>query len=461
MFQPWAARAVGVTLTTFLLGSLLWRQRVPFTYVVAPWTDTQELPLLHRDFWRHFYADLTASRPNCSNISHNQTLNVVGLDDEPPPRPMEVLLEDEQHRALKTAHHDFVERVLNRTYELAYVPGSRGIVITAGGSYLIHALVTVRMLRRTGTDLPVEVFQRDPAEGDVRICDDIFPMLNAKCVLLSQTLGDDIDKLGKYGYKMIAMLVSSFEEFLYLDADCFPLYSPDVLFTKPPFTTHGLVLWPDFWYPTESPLFFDIANIAMPPMDHSQVASEAGAIMFSKRTHTDSLLIAAYYNFYGPEFYYKLHSQGALGEGDKETFRWSAVASDSPWYQVKSRVKHLGFTTKDGERRDSMMAQYNPMIDLKAGPEEARPFFAHAHNPKLDPDWMFNEKIGTLFDSDGSMRRIWHENATQAMEYFGSGYDAEAWMWEEMRDMACEYEKLFHRTACVIGTRYLEEVFQA
>lgn len=53
---------------------------------------------------------------------------------------------------------------------------------------------------------------------------------------------------------------------------------------------------------------FDIANIPMPPMDHSQVTSGAGSMLYSKLTHTFSLLIATYYNFYGPDFYYKLHS---------------------------------------------------------------------------------------------------------------------------------------------------------
>ena len=119
--------------------------------------------------------------------------------------------------------------------------------MTAGGTYLVHALVTIRMLRRTGTNLPVKVFLRDPSEGDPRICDDMFPALNAKCIALSDTLSDDLSAIGKYGYKMIAMMLSSFEDYLYLDADCFPIYNPDVLFTMAPFTTHGLVLWPDFW----------------------------------------------------------------------------------------------------------------------------------------------------------------------------------------------------------------------
>ncbi|KAK5125612.1 hypothetical protein LTR85_011886 [Meristemomyces frigidus] len=465
--QLWMLRIVVacslIAITTF---TLVWRLSHGAERSNEPQRSLEHHALLgrQREFWRQIYHDLTESRPNCSKIVHDGGLDVVGVQEAPPPRPMKVLLEDQQHHALKTAHAAFTGRLQARPYDLPYVPATRGIVMTAGGSYLMHALVSVRMIRRTGTNMPIEVFLRDPSEGDSRICEDIFPSLNAKCIALSSTLGDDISNIGKYGYKMISMLLSSFEDFLYLDADCFPIHNPETLFEQPPFTTHGLVLWPDFWYPTESPFFFDIANIGMPPMDHSQVASEAGTILYSKRTHSTALLIATYYNFYGPDFYYKLHSQGALGEGDKETFRWSAVTSNTSWYQVKAHVQHLGFTTQSGERRDSVMAQYNPMTDFKATTPSAlariRPFFMHQHNPKLDPGWMFAlDNTSTIFDSNGSMRRIWHENVTEAQNYFGNGFDAEMGMWEEMRDMTCEYDKLFHKEACEVGVEYVKRVF--
>lgn len=39
----------------------------------------------------------------------------------------------------------------------------------------------------------------------------------------------------------IAMLLPSFEEYLYVDADFFSVYNPDILFKTPPFTAYGLV----------------------------------------------------------------------------------------------------------------------------------------------------------------------------------------------------------------------------
>jgi len=470
MLPSWTARAISSVLLAVVTLAMLWRmqvssQRQSFAHQMSVEQGLQ--PSHYQGFWQAFYRDLNETGPRCPPIENRKQLDVVGLDRKPPPRPVTVVLDDEQHLTLKTSHAAFLDRMRNRDYQLPYIKGRKGIVMTAGGTYLIHALVSVRMIRRTGTHLPIEIFLRDHSEGDPRICEHILPELNAKCIALSDTLGVDINTIGKYQYKVFAMLLSSFEDMVFLDADCFPIFNPETLLSSAPFTTHGLVLWPDFWYSTESPLFFDIANIAMPPMDEQQVASEAGQILYSKRTHEEALLLAAYYNFYGPNFYYKLHSQGALGEGDKETFRWSAVASRNTFYQVKAHVQHLGFTTKDGEGRYNTMAQLDPIADLAAHKVsrmqisvEPKPFMMHAHNPKLDPGWMFQpERRSTIFDSDGSMRRIWYDNTTEAHRVFGVGNDPELGLWKEMRAMACEYNSLFKRESCQIGGEYLREVF--
>lgn len=450
--------------------AILWRMQVPsqrqaFAHQMSVEQGLQ--PWHYQGFWQAFYRDLNETGPRCAPIETKRQLDVVGLDKKPPPRPVRVVLDDEQHLALKTSHAEFIDRMRIRAYQLPYIKGSKGIVMTAGGTYLIHALVSVRMIRRTGTKLPIEIFLRDHSEGDPRICEHILPKLNAKCIALGDTLGEDINAIGKYQYKVFAMLLSSFEDMVFLDADCFPIFNPEALLTSAPFTTHGLVLWPDFWYSTESPLFFDIANIAMPPMDDKQVASEAGQILYSKRSHEEALLLAAYYNFNGPKYYYKLHSQGALGEGDKETFRWSAITSGNTLYQVKAHVQHLGFTAKDGEARYNTMAQLDPIEDLASqkasGLQQAvepKPFMMYAHNPKLDPGWMFQtERKSTIFDSDGSMRRMWYDNATEAHRIFGAGNDPELGLWEEMRAMACEYDSLFRRESCDVGGEYLQQVF--
>jgi alpha 1,2-mannosyltransferase len=61
---------------------------------------------------------------------------------------------------------------------------------------------------------------------------------------------------------------------------------------------------------TASHLFYDIFRIDVAPMNFRR-ASESGIILYSKRRHAAGLLLATYYNYFGPDFYYPLLTQGA------------------------------------------------------------------------------------------------------------------------------------------------------
>lgn len=149
------------------------------------------------------------------------------------------------------------------------------------------------MIRKTGCTLPVELFVSEPSESDPRLCEEIFPTLNAKCVFVHELIGEKAAAaLVKYEYKLLAMLFSSFEEFLSLDADNFPLYNPESLFVSPPFTTHGLVIWPDYWHTSESRHLFDVAQYPIEDIG-ALSSSESSQIMFNKRTHADALMMVS------------------------------------------------------------------------------------------------------------------------------------------------------------------------
>ncbi|RMJ24602.1 Alpha-1,2-mannosyltransferase [Aspergillus sp. HF37] len=80
----------------------------------------------------------------------------------------------------------------------------------------------------------MEVFLADWGEYEDHICDVVLPSLNARCVVLADHLGaaPDVKKIEKYQFKLFAMLLSSFEEVLFLDADAFPLMKPEDMFTS-------------------------------------------------------------------------------------------------------------------------------------------------------------------------------------------------------------------------------------
>lgn len=478
--QRWISAVLICGLTVFLL--VFYRETIATSPILKPYFKPQDNGLKSEQgkFWTLFRQDLDAHAPNVPPFFHPQEshLDISFNSSEHRSRPRLISLSDQQIEGLSKSHSSFVERIRNRDYVLSYVPGSRGIVTTAGGPLLPAALVSILMLRQTGSTLPVEVFLSNRHEWDHEICDKILPGLNAKCLLLQDVFDYDKRKmsLDKYQYKIFSIILSSFEEVLFMDSDCFPVQNPDGLFDVEPFNNTGLVLWPDFWFPSESPLFFDIAGITAPPV-YEKASTEAGVLLYSKRSHELSLLLAAYYNYYGPDFYYSLQSQGNFGEGDKETYLWSAVVMNESYYAVKAQVRALGYRTKSREWRGSGMAQSDPVQDYNMSPEEQqaafknharlpRPFFVHANYPKIDPGQIFDAssflRAGPTIDSDGTMRRIWHANATETISFFG--FDLERRLWDIVKDVACKYEKAFiswkgKKDVCLKAERYWNAIF--
>lgn len=377
---------------------------------------------------------------------------------------------DEQGReTMLREHHDFVEQIQREAPKLVYQPGTKGIVTTAGGKYLPVMVISLRMLRRTGSALPVEVFLADSNEFEPYICDVVFSSLNARCIVLSEILNavSETDEISHYQYKIFSVLFSSFEEVLLLDSDSFPISDPEPLYTSEPFTSTGLLLWPDFWYASESPIYFTVSSQQSPSLSE-RAATEAGEILYSKSKHEPSILLATYYNIYGPTHYYPLLSQGAPGEGDKETYPWAAAALGEPHYHVKEPVQAIGhFNRENGILEGSAMIQFDPRADYlnrHPGFTEAapRPFFVHANYPKFNPATIFRDVIegahGPARSANGSFQRVW-ENQEEMF-----GFDLERTFWEEIKWTACELEHRFDSWKwttgiCAEATEYWDAVF--
>ncbi|PYH96822.1 nucleotide-diphospho-sugar transferase [Aspergillus ellipticus CBS 707.79] len=418
----------------------------------------------HEQFWKEFHPLLTASAPNCNSPKRIRNAESVGFDPkntDPLPDLLELASGDVS--SMKLAHSNFLNSVKQSSPSLHYQPHTRGLVSTAGGSYLPVLVMSLRMLRRTGSTLPMEVFLASWDEYEGYMCQIVLPSLNAQCVVLSEILdavSDSKTKIEKYQYKVFAMLFSSFEEILFLDADAFPLQNPEILFTSEPFLSKGLITWPDFWRPTTSPLYYDISSPDLAPKQSSQQqqlfnpatirqSSESGELLLSKRTHTHTLLLATYYNFYGPSHYYPLLSQGAAGEGDKETFVAAATTLREPFYQVSEPIRAVGRGTPDGFA-GSTMIQYDPIEDYiltkkgewrikGASVPPPRPFFVHVNFPKFNPATVFTEGApNPVVDERGRYTRAW-TSPDDVVEAFG-GVDMEKTYWTEILWTACALE---------------------
>ncbi|KAH7079706.1 mannosyltransferase putative-domain-containing protein [Paraphoma chrysanthemicola] len=396
---------------------------------------------------------------------------------------------DDDETALLRAHYAMRRSALHLAPKLAFAKGTTGIVTTADTHYMPVFLVSLRMLRRTGCNLPVEVFIDDWSKYDTTTCDIVMPSLNARCVVLSNIYNKNklVKKPDHYQYKILSILFSTFQHVLFLDSDAFPAYDPSVLFTTPPYTTHGLVTWPDFFALTVSEHFYHIAGIPEEPAS-ARFSTESGQLLLNKDTQRESLLMMVYYNYYGPEYYYPLLCQGSHGAGDKETFVQAAMAVGLPWYQVRTAPGALG-RNWNGTFRGIGIAQADPGLDYEYGlpmrshihpgalwenkdlahpnakiekalnrtriaPRKPRPVFIHQNILKLDPGKVLKDKNDITFEPDGTMHRMWGSKEDMEKQL---GYDVERRLWDVIAEEGCRLDQ--GSETCKEIRAYVREVF--
>jgi len=411
-----------------------------------------------RRFWRPWASIISTAKPTIS------TINIVGAGASiiAVPKdnngfrkefPSMLDLSEADVMALQSSHAtvsealDTASSILKQGAEELY--HGRGIVTVAGGEYFGPAIVGIKMLRQAGSSLPVEAFLADWEEYEPSLCEKVLPDLNARCVVLSQFLEPPIDEIGNenltfsithYQLKSLALLFSSFREVLLLDSDSIPVINPEELFSTEPFVSTGFVGWPDFWVSTEAPVFYKIAGLDRFPKALPVASSEAGQLLVNKEKHIRSLILAAYYNIWGPQYYYPLLSQGALGQGDKNTFETAAIVLDAPYYRVKTPVRSLG-RHSGTEFKGSGMVQFHPLddYDKHAGRTDdsenttIRAAFMHANTPKMNAGHLVDE--GDLQDPSQKHLRLWGSLDDQQSVF---GIDFEKSTFQVVIEVGCE-----------------------
>lgn len=440
---------------------------------------------------------LHKSRPKCHKLDKYPNgmcqPDMVNIEDEGTIYSERYLsrflkLSDVQLAAMTESHTYAVENLPHSAPEGMYK--GDGIVYVGGGRFNWLALLSIRSLRAQECNLPVEVFVPSLEEMDLELCSRVFPLMNARCVHLPTALvGRDAEygaqfKFHGYQFKCLAILLSSFENVLLLDSDNIPVHDPTHVFTQGPFPSKGLVVWPDFWHRSTSPDYFKIANVVISrsqqlpkydesngeyieqPADHEldwensplhervgsipDPSSETGQLLISKKTHIHSLLVALYYNIYGPGYYYPLFSQGAPGEGDKETFIIGAVATKKPFYQVGKFVNAIGNFRND-KFNGNAMSQHDPVEDFEWNKEKKKlrqlvsgdtykqavsklsapkVLFMHCNIPKLNP-WSCLKDKETV-DETGQRYRLYSDGIK------GSKTDFELDQWNHMHQLLCD-----------------------
>jgi alpha 1,2-mannosyltransferase len=421
-----------------------------------------------RHFWTELAVALLESAPQCQPLELEDS-EFGSMGEFLPLQPHKkhpdrmVGFTDEHEIALFKAHYHMRRMAQHLAPKVPFSKGTSGIVTTANVKYMSIFLVSLRMLRQTGCTLPIEVFVNDWSEQDKSVCDTVLPSLNARCIVISNIYDTaaGVKQPDHYQYKIFAILFSSFQNILFLDSDAFPAYDPTFLFTKAPYTIHGLVTWPDYWAQTISAHFYHIAAIPEVP-SQSRLSTETGQLLLNKDIHRESLLMMVYYNYYGPDYYYILLSQGSQGAGDKETFVQAALAVGLPYYQVRTAPGGLG-RVMGKEFKGTGILQADPTLDyeyltpmrshihktelwkdadlahpaadaLHKVPPKPKPLFIHQNTLKLDPAQVLQDKHSPTFEPDGTPHRMWGKK--NDMEKL-VGYDIEARLWNVIAEEGC------------------------
>lgn len=437
-----------------------------------------------KEFWNDLALALEHARPSCSPIevedghptSKETLFEPLNVAKPPPSRLLNFT--DEHETALQKSHYLMRISTQRLAPRLGFSKGEQGIVTTANAKYMPIFLVSLRMLRRTGCQLPVEVFIDDWTKYEPVICESVLPSLNAACVVLSEIYdtASSIQPPTSYQFKLFATLFSSFQHVLFLDSDAFPAHDPTDVFTTPPYTTHGLVVWPDLFGLTISEHYYHIAGIPY-TSPSSRPSTESGVFLLDKEKHRESLLMMVYYNYYGPSYYYPLLCQGSHGAGDKETFIQAALAVGRPWYQVKTGVAGVGFFENNNYRL-SGMAQMDPRTDFLYSPptkshvhptdcwdfsgtesvdtipDRPKPLFVHQNMHKLDPGRILDLPGSNARLKDGNFTRMW---GTLKVNVEMFGFDIERRVWEVVIEEGCRVDA--GSAACGELKRYFEQVF--
>lgn len=236
-------------------------------------------------------------------------------------------------------------------------PGSRGIVMCAGGKYLKEAYASLRQARAVGCTLPVDLVHVGPEEvpatarqvfeqdiGNVRFVD-----------AAAADLGVRPTNLFGFEVKSYALLLTRFDRVLFLDADSAPLRDP-----TPLLDAYDQLFWPD--YCVSKALVrpsWACGHFAdqVPPGPET----ESGQFVVHVTKYIRGLVYAWLLNKHQDVFYKHYY-------GDKDLFRLGFLMAGFPFHQVSRMPGTLGLPLPDGRPLQCAMVQHAP---------DGTPLFAH------------------------------------------------------------------------------------
>ncbi|KAF9408433.1 hypothetical protein BGZ94_002312 [Podila epigama] len=242
--------------------------------------------------------------------------------------------------AKKRVEIDFFLRLENRlfpwlhygrysSFSLLKTFKGRGIVFCAGNYQFEFVITAIQAVRnRLQSKLPIQVYFM--GENDLSLNRQTYlreMAADIEVIDVTQTLDNAYMRLGGWAIKPYAMLASSFEEVMFIDADAYFLQDPEVLFNDPGYKAAGALFFYDRTLFPDSRTIPDFMRSILPTMSSfppisrsfnllSSHEQESGVVLINKRTRFVGMLATCKMNSKWERdlvSYRKFH-------GDKETF---------------------------------------------------------------------------------------------------------------------------------------------
>ena len=216
---------------------------------------------------------------------------------------------------VRAAHRNLATESIQRTPPCPRDFNGRGIVVVGGGRYFVSAYVTIRVLRRVGCQLPIELWHLD-GEIDEKMRSLVDPY-GVKCVNAEQVAQRETYRFLPHHWwrgwqlKAFALINCSFREVLLLDSDCYPVRNPEFLFDWVRYREWGAIFWPDL--ENNKQMIPDTAwpIFGIEPFD--ELPTESGQLLVNKELCWREINLALHYNAHADFVYHIVY-------GDKDTF---------------------------------------------------------------------------------------------------------------------------------------------
>lgn len=234
----------------------------------------------------------------------------------------------------------------------------RGIVIVAGSApkYATSYWVVIHALRRAGSSLPIQLWF---PEGEMPDCVRVQELkrLHVDVVSFGDFQGANAGEAssaitGRFMYKLVALIFSSFEEVLLLDSDNIPLRDPAELFESDLYKQTGSLLWMDFWRGSSAPDCQEVLG----NMTRVRHTHETGQLVVKKSQTWSALALAFFMNAH-LDLFYPL-TVNYMGLGDKEILAFAFLHLNVPYGLVPHGPDHVGLRDNHAAVLGNSMLQH-------------------------------------------------------------------------------------------------------